>query len=355
MRYNDVYLMSTGVCLPARVPVTQAIAEQDASPLLLRTGISAVCVEPHRSSAELAAEAARVACVDRPPGELRAILHSYLWFKGAELWTAAQYIGHVIGADGCPGYDMSQTCNGGMAALELAAGMVRGTGGSVLVTTGDRFAEPAFDRWGTQSRHDATVQPEPPGAIFGDGGAAVLVGTSGGPVRLLSTSTVVDNSLEGASRRQVFESGPSSTAPDSRRKQAEYSENDEEISLRLDRMAAAVRRALDTVLDDGDTKLADVDWFVPPVATHQDLKGLLSFLLQDADESATTWKFGSTTGHLGGGDQIAGLDYLLRSGAAGPGQRVLLIGGGAGFACTCALVEIGPAEDLGGAAGEASR
>lgn len=354
MRYHDVYLMGTGVCLPARVPVTRAVAEQDASPLLIGTGISAVCVEPRRSSAELAAEAAREACVDRPPGELRAILHSYLWFKGADFWTAAQYIGHAIGADGCPAYDMSQTCNGGMAALELAAGMVRGTGGSVLVTTGDRFAEPAFDRWGHHSRHDTTVQPEPPGAIFGDGGAAVLVGTSGGPVRLLSTSTVVDNSLEGASRGLGFASGPSSAPPDFRRKHEEYFGDDIAIGRHLDRMATAMRRALDTVLADGDTKLADVNWFVPPVATHQELKGLLSFLLH-ADESATTWKFGSTTGHLGAGDQIAGLDYLLRSGAAGPGQRVLLIGGGTGFACTCALVEVTQPGTAAAATGEASR
>lgn len=339
MRYDDVYLMSMGVCLPPRVPVTQAIAEQDAAPVLLRSGISAVCVEPRRSSAELAAEAAREACVDRPPGELRAILHSYLWFKGAELWTAAQYIGHAIGADGCPAYDLSQTCNGGMAALELAAGMVSGTGGSVLVTTGDRFAEPAFDRWGRHFRHDTTVQPQAPWAIMGDGGTAALVGTSGGPVRLLSTSTVVDNSLEGESRGLGFEPGPSSNPLDFRRKHEEYFANDLQVSLHLDRMAAAMCRALDAVLADGDTKLADVDWFVPPVATHQELKGLLSFLLH-ADESATTWKFGSTTGHLGAGDQIAGLDYLLRSGAADPGQRVLLIGGGIGFACTCALVEV---------------
>jgi 3-oxoacyl-[acyl-carrier-protein] synthase-3 len=352
MRYDDVYLMSTAVCLPDRVPVTQAVAEQDASPVLLRGGISAVCVEPRRSAAELAAEAARAACAactdcaNQPPGELRAILHSYVWFKGAEMWTAAQYIGHAIGADGCPGYDLSQSCNGGMAALELAAEMVRGTGGSVLVTTGDRFAEPAFDRWGRQY----AVEPDSAWAIFGDGGTAVLVGTSGGTsagtagqrVRLLSTSTAVDNSLEGASRGLGFESGPSSTPPDLGRRHAEYFGNDAQLSRHLDRMATAIFRALDTVLADGDTKLADVDWFVPPVATHQEFAGLLSFVLH-ADESATTWTFGSTTGHLGGGDQIAGLDYLLRSGAARPGQRVLLIGGGTGYACTCALVEVGEA------------
>lgn len=339
MRYDDVYLMSTGVCLPDRVPVAEAVAGQGASPQLLRSGISAVCVEPSRSSAELAADAAREACANRPPGDLRAILHSYLWFKGAELWTAAQYIGHAVGADSCPAYDMSQTCNGGMAALELAAGMVRGAGGSVLVTTGDRFAEPAFDRWGRHSHPDGAAPPDAPWAVLGDGGTAALVGTSGGPVRLLSTATVVDNSLEGEARGLGFEPGPSSTPLDFARIHAEYFADDAAVGRHLDRMAGAIMRALDTVLADGDTKLADVDHFVPPVVTHQELTGLLAFLLH-TEESATTWEFGRTTGHLGAGDQVAGLDHLLRSGAAGPGQRVLMIGGGTGYSCTCALVEV---------------
>jgi 3-oxoacyl-[acyl-carrier-protein] synthase-3 len=338
MRYDNVYLLNTGVCLPPRVPVSRAVAELDAPPQLLRSGISAVCVEPSRSSAELAAEAAREACRDHPPGELRAILHSYIWYKGAEMWTAAQYIGHAVGADRCPGYDLTQTCNGGMAALELAAGMVRARGGSVLVTTGDRFAGPAFDRWGREGHQGGTAEQGAPFSIAGDGGTAALVGRSGGPVRLLASATAVDNSLEGEARGRGFESGPRSTAPDFARKHAEYFEDGQAIGRHFERVAAATRRALMTVLADGNTRLAEVDWFVPPVMTHQEIKGLLSSLR--ADESATTWKFGSTTGHLGAGDQVAGLDYLLRSGAATAGQRVLLIGSGTGYACTCVLVEV---------------
>ena len=68
--------------------------------------------------------------------------------------------------------------------------------------------------------------------------------------------------------------------------------------------------------------------------TDQEVKGLLASLRTDV--SASTWGFGSTTGHLGAGDQAAGLDHLLRSGAAKPGQRVLLIGSATGFACTVA-------------------
>ena len=336
MRYDNVYLLSTGVCLPPRVPVARAVAELGAPPELLRSGIDSVCVEPDRSSAELAAEAAREACAGHPVDGLRAVLHSYLWFKGADLWTAAQYIGHRVGADRCPGYDLTQVCNGGMAALELAAGMVEASGGSVLVTTGDRFAEPAFDRWGRG--RDAAAEARAPFSVAGDGGTAVLVGASRGPVRLLATATAVDNSLEGEARGRGFADGPGAAMPDFGRRYAEYFEDEQAVARHFERVATAMGRGLSRVLADAGTKLGEVDWFVPPVMTHQEVKGLLASLR--ADVSASTWGFGATTGHLGAGDQAAGLDHLLRSGAAEPGQRVLLMGSATGFACTFALVEV---------------
>jgi 3-oxoacyl-[acyl-carrier-protein] synthase III len=336
VRYDNVYLRSTGVCLPPRMPVTRAVAELGAPPELLHSGISSVCVEPSRSSAELAAEAALVACADQPVDRLRSVLHSYIWFKGADLWTAAQYIGHRVGADRCPGYDLTQSCNGGMAALELAAGMVQASGGSVLVTTGDRFAEPGFDRWGR--RPDGAAESRAPFSVAGDGGTAVLVGASPGPVRLLATASAVDNSLEGEGRGRGFADGPSATTPDFGRRYAEYFEDEQAVARHFERMANAMGRGIGKVLADAGTKLGEVDWFVPPVMTHQEVKGFLSSLR--ADVSASTWGFGSTTGHLGAGDQAAGLDHLLRSGAAKPGQRVLLMGSATGFACTFALVEV---------------
>lgn len=338
MRYDDVYLLGTGVCLPPRVPVAEAVAELGAPPELLRSGLASVCVEPSRSAAELAAEAAREACAGHPVDRLRAILHSYLWFKGGDLWTAAQYIGHAVGADHCPGYDLTQVCNGGMAALELAAGMVRADGGSVLVTTGDRFTEPGFDRWGRGDGEGEPSAARAPFSVVGDGGTAVLVGASRGPVRLLATATAVDNTLEGEARGRGFAYGPSAEPPDFGRRYAEYFEDEEAVARHFERMANAMGRAFSTVLADARVKLGDIDWFVPAVMTHQEVKGLLASLF--ADVSASTWEFGSTTGHLGAGDQFAGLDHLLRSGAAEPGQRMLLLGSGTGFACTLALLEV---------------
>ena len=56
--------------------------------------------------------------------------------------------------------------------------------------------------------------------------------------------------------------------------------------------------------------------------------------------ASTAWSWGRRTGHVGGADQLTGLAELVETGAAGPGDRVMLVGIGAGFSWTCAVVEV---------------
>jgi 3-oxoacyl-[acyl-carrier-protein] synthase III len=57
-----------------------------------------------------------------------------------------------------------------------------------------------------------------------------------------------------------------------------------------------------------------------------------------ADQSA--WDFGRTVGHLGAADYLVSLDHLLRAGQLSAGDRVLLIGGTAGFSVSSAVLTI---------------
>jgi 3-oxoacyl-[acyl-carrier-protein] synthase-3 len=54
----------------------------------------------------------------------------------------------------------------------------------------------------------------------------------------------------------------------------------------------------------------------------------------------STWDFGSTTGHMGSGDQVTGLHHLRTTGRLRRGDRVLLLGGGTGFTVTGAVLRI---------------
>ncbi|MGW9432958.1 3-oxoacyl-[acyl-carrier-protein] synthase III C-terminal domain-containing protein, partial [Streptomyces decoyicus] len=90
---------------------------------------------------------------------------------------------------------------------------------------------------------------------------------------------------------------------------------------------------------DADVRLGDVARFVVPhfgrIVLQREVLAAL-----DIDLDLTTWSWGRTVGHLGAGDQFAGLDHLVTSGRAVPGDRVVLIGVGAGYSWGAAVVEI---------------
>jgi 3-oxoacyl-[acyl-carrier-protein] synthase-3 len=64
------------------------------------------------------------------------------------------------------------------------------------------------------------------------------------------------------------------------------------------------------------------------------------FRALDIDPDRTTWSWGSGVGHLGAGDQIAGLNHLATTGALNAGQTCVLISAGAGFAWSVAVLDI---------------
>ncbi|MCD9899127.1 hypothetical protein LUR56_01235 [Streptomyces sp. MT29] len=72
-------------------------------------------------------------------------------------------------------------------------------------------------------------------------------------------------------------------------------------------------------------------------------RGVLQRLLEPFGENAAdlgVWDFGRSMGHTGANDQTSGLFHLLTTGQLAGGDRVLLLGAGAGIAFSCAIVEI---------------
>jgi 3-oxoacyl-[acyl-carrier-protein] synthase-3 len=99
--------------------------------------------------------------------------------------------------------------------------------------------------------------------------------------------------------------------------------------------AAVIREAL----ADADMKLGDADWVVLPHFGKRRLE--VNYLRPYAiDPARTTWTWSRTVGHLGAGDQFAGLGYLVDTERFRPGQRCVLIGVGAGYNWGCAVVEM---------------
>ncbi|GAA4982839.1 ketoacyl-ACP synthase III family protein [Pseudonocardia tropica] len=332
MQWDDIYLAGLGVYLPEPVAAADAVArgEYDADEAEAN-GITSVLVEPELSAPEMAVAAGRDALTHSgvQVGDVRVVFHSSLWYQGVDMWPAASYVARYTVGDRVVAFDLQQQCNAAVGALDLAASRLAFEGGgAALLTTGDRFCLPGVDRWRTER-----------GLPYGDGGTAAVLSTEGGFARLLSTATVSDNGLEQVLRGPRFHDAAQPGPLDISARIAHHFEHHGGMRASTVRLADAVRASIGEALAEAKTETADLAGVVIPAAGRAKLDWQLSQLV-GVEEHQTTWPFARTHGHLGAGDQFAGLRHLVVSGVVGPGDRVLIVGGGAGLTCTCAVVEI---------------
>ncbi|WP_086767592.1 ketoacyl-ACP synthase III family protein [Streptomyces bobili] len=334
---QDIRIAGCGVWLPPRAPVAQAVAAGLCDEALATaTAMVSVAVAQDEPAPEMAARAARTALARGGSDDVSLILHASFFYQGHDLWAPASYVQRVAVGNHCPAIEVGQVSNGGMAALGLAvdhlsAGRRAGAAGRrVLVTTGDAFRPPGFDRW----RSD-------PGTFYGDGGTALVLSSQEGFARIRGLATVSAPELEGMHRGD----DPFGSAPFSHRPvvDLEACKKDFLTSRRVTQViaasAAAQDAALGRALAAAGAELADIDRFVLPHMGRKRLRaGFLNRL--GIGEDRTTWEWSRGVGHLGAGDQIAGFDHLVGSGSVGPGDMVLWMSVGAGFTYSCAVVEM---------------
>jgi 3-oxoacyl-[acyl-carrier-protein] synthase III len=331
---DGLYLAAASSWLPERMTVDDAErAGLTERALVWNTGIESVCVSPDRSAPEMAVLAARAAVEDSgcAPPDVRLLLHASAYHQGHDMWAPASYIQrHALG-NACPAIDVRQMSNGGMAALELAAGYLRAEDRpAALITTADRFCLPGFDRWASD-----------PSTICGDGASAVVVSTRGGFARLRGLATVSDSGLERAGRGdRPFSDAPlAAGAPISMTANNDALVREIGLETLLRRIEAGQRAAFDAACAQADVKFTEVDWYVLPSMGRTRMRAQY-FGPFGIDPHRTTWSWGRQVGHLGAGDQFAGLAHLVSEGALEPGQVCLLAGVGAGFTWTVGVLEI---------------
>ncbi|MFB7939393.1 ketoacyl-ACP synthase III family protein [Streptomyces sp. NPDC004779] len=335
MHVEDIFIRGTGIRLPSTLTVADAVAAGDCPPATAAaTGTVSVAVSPDESAAEMAVTAARsaLARAGSGPRDIDLILHADTYHQGQDLWPVASYIQREAVHNSCTALEIRQMSNGGMAALELATAYLAADRNrcDALLTTADRFCPPGIDRWRTD-----------PGTPYADGATALVLSRRGGYARLLSLSLLSDPELEPMHRGDE----PFGPAPFSHRIPVDFEAAKRAflaevgLSYALTRANAGQRKVVKEALADAGMELAEADWFLLP---HFGLRRLRSIYLQPygIDPARTTWDWSRTVGHLGAGDQFAGLDRLVVSGRAAPGDRCVLIGVGAGYTWGCAVVEI---------------
>nr|AAA65208.1 daunorubicin-doxorubicin polyketide synthase [Streptomyces peucetius]prf//2104259G doxorubicin polyketide synthase [Streptomyces peucetius] len=332
---GDLYVAGCGVWLPPPVTTEQALAAGHCDRRLASsTRMLSVAVADKETPAEMAALAAQTA-LDRSgvaPAHVDLVLHASLYFQGHHLWAPSSYVQRVAVGNRCPAMEVRQVSNGGMAALELARAYLLAAPDRVaaLITTGDRMHPPGFDRWSSD-----------PGTVYADGGTALVLSRQGGFARLRSLVTVSEPVLEGM-HRGGHPFGPPS--PEEQRavdldahKRAYVAEAGSSFSVA--RVSAGQEEALTGALEAAGAGLDDISRVVLPHMGWRRLSAAY-FNKWHIQPERTTWEFGRRTGHLGGGDPIAGFDHLVGSGRLAPGELCLLVSVGAGFSWSCAVVEL---------------
>ncbi|MBB1242658.1 ketoacyl-ACP synthase III family protein [Streptomyces durbertensis] len=332
MQWDDIYIAGLGVYLPPPVAAADAVAagEYDAEECEAN-GITSVLVEPEKAGPEMAVLAARGALTHSSvnTADIRMVFHSSLWYQGVDMWPAASYVARFSVGESVMAFDLQQQCNAAVGGMDLAASrLVFEKGGAALLTTGDRFCLPGVDRWRTEK-----------GLPYGDGGTAMVLSTEGGFARLLSTATVSDNGLEQVLRGERFHDSYQPGPLDITSRIEHHFAHHGGMRASTVRLAEAVQTSVMTALAEAKTELADLGGVVIPAAGRAKLDWQLSQLVGVGEEQ-TTWPFARTHGHLGAGDQFAGLRHLIAEKVVGAGDRVLIVGGGAGLTCTSAVVEV---------------
>jgi 3-oxoacyl-[acyl-carrier-protein] synthase-3 len=341
MKVDDVYVAGVGVCLPATMPVEDAVAEGLYDPdEAAMSGWTGAAVAGDVPAPTLAVHAARQA-IDRSghePGDFALLLHASSSFQGPELWPVHSYIQrHTFGGDG-PGLEIKQACSGMLTGMELScAYLARAAQPATLVTAADNFGHPLIDRW----RYAAGAGTNRL-TIIGDAGAAIVLSRRSGFARLL-----VINSMSLPELEEMYRSGVDLFPPEqtlglpvrSGERLAHHRAQHPEAHEAGKAMLAQARVTL------GKRTLADADLAPDQITRVAHIFSGGQHYIDGAlgpmgiDPARGMLELGRQFGHLSACDQVVALDHLVSTRQVGPGDHVMLIANGGG-SLVCAVVEI---------------
>jgi 3-oxoacyl-[acyl-carrier-protein] synthase-3 len=351
MSASAIYLSAVAACFPARRErALDAIAAgRYEDKYLETTGYESVAAGTcGQAPVDLAVQAAQAALGHRWRGQrIDLITYSSVHRQAhPQLWVPAAYLQRALAAPDALAFSIAHGCNAQLLACEVAFGLMRaGRAKTALVTGADIFSGSGFDRW----RSDFVA--------YGDAGAAMSFGFETEGARVLHLAATSDPELESMHRG---ETPFAETAPDyqerafdvrARKRAFLQTRSGEELVAST---RAAMTRLWQQIAWHTGWGAEDIDHFVFPNLGAKVLESSY-FPPFPAAQARSAWDFGRTVGHLGTSDCAAGLAHLITAGRIKLGDRVLLIGAGAGFSWSmlalsieglphAALLDEGPAE-----------
>jgi 3-oxoacyl-[acyl-carrier-protein] synthase-3 len=342
---DEVFIAATGVHLPDPVPTTTAVHTGLFDAAEAREGGWTGVVVAHDVPApELAASAGRQAMArsGRHDADVGLLIHAAVTHQGPDMWPAHGYVQrHTVGGH-APALEIRQSCNGMLAGIELAAGVL-GAGGrdAALITAADNFGTALVDRYRYASGAGTNRT-----SILGDAGAAVVLSRHGGVARLLAVNSTSAPELEELYRAGVPLFPPEPTmgrAAALGRRFAHYREHAPDAFAAAKQVMTTTRTALALrTLAQAGVQPGEVTRVTHVFSGGQHyVDSVLAPLGIDGDRGMLA--LGRRLGHLGACDHIVALDHLLATGQLEVGDHVLMTGnGGTSFGCALIRIEAPP-------------
>lgn len=220
--------------------------------------------------------------------------------------TANAVLAELGVSQGCDAFDLNNACMGFLSGFDVAARSVA-TGRTpvavVAVEALSRFVTPADPR---------------PYLVLGDAAAAAILGAPDSGAGVLGVSLGNDGSHRGAVH--LAHPGLQVEAPHIR-----FAASNRTIAQGA---LAALQHAADGALRAAGLGLQEIDWVVP----HQPNGTILRQLVERFGvDPARLVPVVHDAGSVGAASLPLGLDALFASGRVSPGQRILLVGVGAGL------------------------
>ncbi|GHJ42827.1 hypothetical protein Cs7R123_01690 [Catellatospora sp. TT07R-123] len=348
MRPDALFLAGLAAYLPPVLSAETAAARGWYDPdNLHHDGWTGAAVAGDTPPAEMAVHAARTALARSgvPATDLDLLLYADTFPQGPHCWCPQHHVERLVVGRGIPAIELRQGCAGMLDALDLAAAYLAVPGRRAALLTGaDNFGvdpatgpDPAL-RWRYADNGNTHR-----GSVLGDAATAAVLSNRGGFARVLSIATRSLSELE-----ELYRGGepmfPPAHGPDRPfrlgRRFADYDrQHPGALSQALTRLGDARTDLARQVLAEAELPADRVTRVLHVFAgTERYLKHLLDPL--GIDPARGLLEFGRGLGHLGVGDQLAGLEHLLLTGQVGPGDHVLMMANGTGASLGCAVLAI---------------
>lgn len=337
MRTAGVYLDSVGVFLPEWTSAEQAVADGlYPGEVWKASGLIGTHIAGDLAALDMAVFASRTA-LERSELDLEEIgchIHSGVYYQGPEGSYPPGYILRELAIEDASSLYLRQGCNGMLAALEVAVGLLTGAAqeDAVLLTAAQNFSTSNIDRW---NGFGETY-------VMSDGAAAVLVGREGF-AQLRSINSGVLPALEGWHRGQgsLLPGGdPGAVTFNAAEQNDWFKENKTSLAQTLESHTGFGIGIMQRSLVDAGLNAADLARVIPINLDGRMIEFSVMAPL-GLPMSRSSWDFGRTVGHVGAADPFISLEHLLRAGELSPGDHVMLTSQGPGWLCSACVLTIG--------------